>query len=140
MDNDRHHLAYQWLTKADHDLRSARRLYTDSPPLLDTAAYHCQQAAEKTLKAYLSLYDVPFRKTHLLVPLLTECEVLDAGFDVLAEAAEALTPFATAFRYPGDALDPEDSDVAEAIELAEAVVAFVLTRIPETLTGDGSDR
>ncbi|TCT19296.1 HEPN domain-containing protein [Thiobaca trueperi] len=136
MDEHQALLIHQWMTKANHDLRSARRLYTDSPPLLDTAAYHCQQAAEKALKDYLLLHDIPFRKTHLLAPLLAECESLDTEFGMLAEATEVLIPFATAFRYPGDMLDPEQSDVAEAITLAEAVVAFVLTRMPETLTGD----
>lgn len=45
------HEIRQWLFKARHDLRSAKRLFTDEPPILDTAAYHCQQAAEKALKA-----------------------------------------------------------------------------------------
>lgn len=133
MDDDRARFVAQWLIKARHDLRSARCLYADTPPLLDTAAYHCQQAAEKALKAYLSLHGIPFRKTHLLVPLLAECEALDPGFAGLAEAAELLTPFATAFRYPGDVLDPDPADVTEAIALAESVIDFVLTRMPEAV-------
>ena len=71
--------------------------YADTPPLLDTVAYHCQQASEKALKTYLALHEIPFRKTHLLVPLLVECTALDPGFEGLAKAAEFLTPFATAF-------------------------------------------
>jgi len=31
-------------------------------PFLDTAVYHCQQAAEKALKAYLTLKDAPFQR------------------------------------------------------------------------------
>lgn len=49
----------QWLIKARNDLRSAQRLLTAKPPLLDTAAYHCQQAAEKALKGYLTLHEAP---------------------------------------------------------------------------------
>lgn len=128
-------LIQQWLTKACNDLRSARRLYSDRPPLLDTAAYHCQQAAEK---AYLALHDVPFRKPHLLVPLLADCEQLDPAFMELAEATEVLTPFATAFRYPGDVSDPDPADVVEAIELAQIVLVFVLTRMPGVLNDDPS--
>lgn len=131
-------LIQQWLTKACTDLRSARRLYSDKPPLLDTAAYHCQQAAEKALKAYLALHDVPFRKTHLLVPLLVDCEHLDPAFVELAEATEVLTPFATAFRYPGDVIEPDPADVAEAIELAQILLVFVLTRMPDMLNDDPS--
>jgi len=133
MDENQMRLVAQWLMKACQDLRSARCLCRNTPPLLDTAAYHCQQAAEKALKAYLSMCDIPFRKTHLLAPLLADCEVFDSEFEALAEAAEFLTPFATAFRYPGDALDPDPDDVAKAIALAETVLNFVLTRMPETV-------
>lgn len=133
-------LIQQWITKACNDLRSARRLYSDNPPLLDTAAYHCQQAAEKALKAYLALHDVPFRKTHLLVPLLVDCEQLDPAFAELAEATEVLTPFATAFRYPGDVSEPDPADVAEAIELAQIVLVFVRARMSDVLNDHPSTR
>ena len=46
-------LTRNWLIKAQHDLASARVLATSNPPLLDTAIYHCQQAAEKSLKGFL---------------------------------------------------------------------------------------
>ncbi len=72
MDEEKTRAVGQWLRKGRHDLRSAYRLYTDTPPLLDTAAYHCQQAAEKALKDYLTQHDISFRKTHLLVPLVAE--------------------------------------------------------------------
>lgn len=121
----------QWLFKARHDLRSAKRLFTDEPPILDTAAYHCQQAAEKALKAFLVLHDVQFSKIHLLSPLVEQCIDVDPAFVSLREAAEALTPFATVFRYPGDVLEPEPSDVEEGMALAEMVVEFVADRMPE---------
>jgi HEPN domain len=38
-------------------------------PYLDTAVYHCQQAAEKALKAFLTARDIAFEKTHNLVAL-----------------------------------------------------------------------
>jgi HEPN domain-containing protein len=62
MDEAKRHEIRQWLIKAEHDLRSARRLLGDTPPLLDTAAYHCQQTAEKALKALLTLHDIPLPK------------------------------------------------------------------------------
>jgi len=37
MDEAKAHEIQQWLGKAQHDLRSAKRLFTDEPPLLDTA-------------------------------------------------------------------------------------------------------
>lgn len=124
----------QLLIKAGNDPLSAQRLFTANPPLLDTAAYHCQQTAEKALKGYLTLHEAPFRKHHLLAPLLAECQAYDPGFGALAEVGEALTPFATNFRYPGDLLEPEDAAVAEAMQLAAAVFSFVLDRMPEEVS------
>lgn len=49
------HKAYveSWLNKAEHDLMSAQRLIEIAPMILDNACFHCQQAMEKCLKAYL---------------------------------------------------------------------------------------
>lgn len=122
----------QWLHKADHDLQSAVRLMSgEEEALLDTAVYHCQQAAEKALKAYLTAHGVVFPKIHLLSPLLALCADIDDSFSQFDDAAEFLTPLATEFRYPGDILEPEPSDAEEAYSLAEKVVRFVILRLPQ---------
>ena len=132
MDEATIHEVRQWLHKADHDLRSSARLMSgDEEPLLDTAVYHCQQAAEKALKAYLTAHGIPFPKIHLLSPLLGFCEDIDSSFSELSDAAELLTPLATEFRYPGDILEPSASDADEALKLAEKVVRFVMSRLPD---------
>ena len=43
----------EWLRKARNDLVSARILLAHGDPVTDTACFHCQQAVEKTLKAFL---------------------------------------------------------------------------------------
>ena len=50
MDEAKRDLVRSWLTKAQHDLASSRKLSADPDPYLDTAIYHCQQAAEKVVK------------------------------------------------------------------------------------------
>ena len=55
MDEAKRDLVRAWLTLAQHDLASARKLSTDPDPYLDTAIYHCQQAAEKAVKGFLNL-------------------------------------------------------------------------------------
>ena len=45
-------VALGWLRKADSDLANAE-LCLAAERSLDTACFHCQQAAEKSLKAYL---------------------------------------------------------------------------------------
>ena len=43
----------EWLQNAKDDLFSAQILIEHAPPVLDTACFHCQQAVEKLLKAFL---------------------------------------------------------------------------------------
>ncbi len=61
--------------------------------------FHCQQAAEKLLKALLSELGVPFGKTHNLKLLMDLLH--DAGQPLPADLAEIdiLTPFGAFFRY-----------------------------------------
>ncbi len=131
MDEAKLHEIRQWLIKADHALRSAERLLTVTPPLFDTAVYHCQQAAEKALKAYLTLQDSPFQKIHVLSTLIEQCLVFDHSFESIRDVADILTPYATAFRYPGDVLEPEPADAEEAYRLANHVFEFIAQKMPE---------
>jgi HEPN domain-containing protein len=133
MDDVKKHEVSQWLIKSIHDVRSAQRLFSDNPPLRDTAVYHCQQAMEKGLKAFLTLNETVFPKTHLLTVLLEQCIEIDHDFEELRDAAEILTPYATAFRYPGDYLEPSDTEAQEAIELADLALKFVMQRMPHEI-------
>jgi HEPN domain-containing protein len=99
-------LVRAWLAKALHDLGTAGKAAADPDPFLDTAVYHCQQAAEKSLKAFLTFHDVLFDKTHNLGSLLVQVAGVDSSFMGLADAAETLTPYATLYRYPSDLLEP----------------------------------
>jgi hypothetical protein len=54
--------------------------------------------------------------------LLDACAALDPTFDCLADAAALLTPHGTAFRYPGDATEPDPGDAQEAVDAAQAVL------------------
>jgi HEPN domain-containing protein len=71
-----------------------------SPRVSDeVVGFHCQQAAEKLLKALLSDLGVAFRKTHELGALMDliarSGEVLPDEFENL----DALTPFGAVYRY-----------------------------------------
>lgn len=118
-----------WLTKARRDLDSAHRLVGDVPPYRDTASYHCQQAAEKALKAFLTAAEVSFPKTHDLTVLVGLAAAHDNELAVLADAAIGLTPYATFFRYPAAASEPSDEDVREALTFAREVLDAVRRRL-----------
>jgi HEPN domain-containing protein len=60
MDEAKRELVQNWLTKAQRDLAAARKFSTEPDPYLDTAIYHCQQAAEKAVKGFLVFHDQDF--------------------------------------------------------------------------------
>ncbi len=128
-------LVRSWLTKARRDLESARRLASEPAPYLDTAIYHCQQCAEKALKAFLVYHDVKFEKVHNLDVLLGYCVDIDPEFDVLSDAASNLTPYATAFHYPDEFFEsePEQQQFDEALHQAEQFLEWVIGRLPENV-------
>lgn len=123
--------ARSWMSKATRDLQAAQYLAQAEDPLLDIVVYHCQQAMEKALKSYLTFKRSPFPKTHALVLLVEQAADLDADFKSLLDLAEDLSPFATRFRYPGEALEPEDDEAQDALVKAAEAVDFVMDRIPE---------
>lgn len=122
-------LVRQWLTKAEHDVLIAEQLVT-SPVLADGVSFHCQQAAEKALKAFLTWHSQPFGKTHNLRVLVLACEDISAEFGDLLDAADILTPYAIAGRYPDDLISPTQAEAAEALRLAKEVVQVVRDQLP----------
>ncbi len=123
-----------WIRRADRDLHAARGVLTLDPPLTDDSAFHCQQAVEKLLKAFLTWHDQPFRRTHDLGALGYQCSQIDASLENLLREAAPLTEYAWKFRYPIDEPEPESSDVQYAIQLAERVRLEILYRLPEEIT------
>jgi HEPN domain-containing protein len=111
-----------WLRRARDDLGAARKLLAGHDTFPATASYHCQQAAEKALKAVLVADTVPIPKTHDLRVLIERCLLLEPSLDALRDACDELTPFATEFRYPTDAPDPTREDVAYAVTLSALIV------------------
>jgi HEPN domain-containing protein len=109
------HETRAWLVKAWRDLETARRAAAGSPPFYDTAVYHFQQAAEKAVKAFLVHHDRAYEKTHDVEVLIDRAAELDPAFGQLADAADALTPYATRFRYPNAtfAVEPERPNITK---------------------------
>ena len=118
-----------WLVRARNDLRGAEIDLAASPPLLGDAAFHCQQAVEKALKAFLTWHDRPFRKTHDLVELGSECVAIDPTLEPHLRHTAALTEYAWRYRYPGEPAGPEETEVRKALDRAHAVVTLIHERL-----------
>jgi HEPN domain-containing protein len=121
---------HAWLSKAGKDLGAAEYELQADPPFSDDIVFHAQQAAEKSLKAFLSWHRVPFRKTHNLIELGEACCRIDGSLEPLLRRAAPLTEYAWKFRYPGDPEDATAEDAAEALATARHVFDAVLRRLP----------
>lgn len=127
--------ARAWLARAEADLRAAQVDLDATPPLIEDAAFHCQQASEKSLKSFLAWHDRPFRKTHNLEELGLE-ELGEQSLDIDESLRPAIDPvvplteFAWRYRYPGEAEELPRNEVEQALEAARILFDAVLTRVP----------
>ena len=117
-----------WLAKALEDLESARVLA--NARLEGTALYHCQQSAEKSLKAFLTWHNRPFRKTHNLKELGEPCSQIDPSLEETASEAHALTDYAWMLRYPGEPFVVEEGELQAMMTLASNVLREIQSRLP----------
>jgi HEPN domain-containing protein len=119
-----------WLLKARLDLAAADHAFAAVSPLLEDAVFHAQQAAEKTLKAFLAWHQNAFRKTHNIEELGEQCLALDGGLKELIDRAVPLTEYAWRFRYPGEPTSPGPDEARDALTTAQEVHKAILARLP----------
>jgi HEPN domain-containing protein len=121
-----------WLIRARNDLALAEFTEEHRSDLLDTVVYHCQQAAEKALKAFLVSENQQLPKTHDIRRLAQLASSTHSGFLAYLADADILTPFATEFRYPADdeAPMPTTEQAKQALTAARRIFDFVLSVLP----------
>lgn len=127
-------LVRNWLKKARRDLLSARRLARGKDPYFDTAIYHCQQTAEKAVKGWLVYHDQSFEKTHDLRLLVTLASEIEPKFTEWFEVAEQVSPYATAYRYPGEVLEPTEDEFNQAVTVSSKFYDFICSLLPIELS------
>ena len=120
--------AREWLEKALDDLESARVLAAAEHAA--NALYHCQQSAEKSLKAFLTWHDRPFRNTHDIEKLGDVCREIDGSLGALADEADVLSEYAWKLRYPGSRYKPKRKEVEIMLGVAAQVFREVQSRLP----------
>jgi HEPN domain-containing protein len=122
-----------WLEKANNDFKNAEIILaaqTESPPL-DTVCFHCQQAAEKFIKAFLVFHGKLFPFSHNLADLVAICMQVDLAFAAIQRKAETLTPFAVEIRYPDDFYMPTKEEAKEAFAIATEIKTFISARLDD---------
>lgn len=116
-----------WLKKAEGDIITAQRVLEIEPMVLDAACFHCQQAVEKSLKAFIAYNGREIERTHSITYLLSEC----ADFDPLFGSIDPLNlnAYAVRSRYPDDNILPGADEAKGLYQLAIQINSMVKERI-----------
>lgn len=125
----REDLVSQWLAKAQEDLDVARHLIRGDIPYPNAAAFHCQQAAEKLMKAVLVKYQVVFPKTHDLEELLRLVSTVDRSLASALDDIGELNPYSVEYRYPGDAPDVTPEEAKTALDIATSARGLIVAAL-----------
>lgn len=115
----------EWLRYADDDLETVSILSKQNKKSYNIICYHCQQAAEKQLKAFLVFKEVAFEKTHDLLKLNKLCNTIDSSFSDLKNECIALNPYSIITRYPSE-LELIEQDILDAFNFATKIKKHIL--------------
>lgn len=113
----------QWILKAEEDLIVVDKLTEVQIIAPASVCFHCQQASEKYLKAFLISHDVEIRRTHNIEFLLTECCDINPIFSEIDP--KNLSDYGVDVRYPGDIYIPDDSEVLDSISIVRQIKCIV---------------
>lgn len=118
----------EWIDKAEEDYEVAITLVRKRKrPTPDAVCFHCQQCAEKYLKAFLVQCKVIFPKIHDLLELQKLCLTVDPTFELIGDLLDCLNPYSVEFRYPGEQAMVEEAEVA--VKAMKTVRRFVRDKI-----------
>ena len=120
----------EWVAKAEEDFSVALILIRRKNVHAGAICFHCQQAAEKLLKALLIRQSIRFGKIHDLDVLLADLVRPFPVLSLLEADASLLTTYAANSRYPG--FEVTVKDAKEAIAALRRVRTAAFRILPES--------
>lgn len=120
---------YEWLDKASEDMLSAK-LLMDNDLCYNAAGFHCQQAIEKALKAYLLLKTDQLYDGHNLSWLCKKAVRLDEFFYEWLDECVTLNSCYIETRYPTDI--PREfgyKELKSAYNIAKDMFIFICEQV-----------
>ena len=124
---NRNDLIKNWMQVANDDLLVADQLLNSDNIFPRSICFHCQQSAEKYLKAYLVYFDLDIIKTHDLGTLINNLIEKDKELNTFTKAASTLIPYAVSVRYDFELISEEEAK--EAYNLAEEIKNYIQSKI-----------
>ena len=127
---------YDWLERAEEDMTSARLLRLDED-CYNNAAFHCQQAIEKALKAYILLKSDTLVDGHNLSWLCKRAAQYDERFREWLDESAELNKCYIETRYPADLpLDISYDDVTRYYDMAKELYIFICREVEAAVAGN----
>ena len=118
-----------WIIKANNDLKAVEHelVLPNDEIIKDIVCFHCQQATEKFLKAYLIFYKVEFEFVHDIEYLLKLCTKVDKDFENIE--VKNLSWFGVAARYPDELYIPDMKEVRFYYKLTKQIKELVTVKL-----------
>ena len=124
---------YDWLDRAAEDLMASERLLSDDMGL-NPSAFHCQQAIEKALKAYILLRTGRLLDGHNLTFLCRQAAKEDKSFRQWLDESADLNRWYIESRYPSDLpFQITDKQARRAVAMAQEMYLFICGQVDEEL-------
>ena len=125
----------EWMKFACADINAAQQLFSQQQNPrqrpIEIILYHCQQGAEKAIKAFIVQNGHFPPKTHELQELRLLCLQWDPCFDNsrLINHCAFLDPFSVVVRYPRHNITLDSSQASRGLNSAKRVYDFVSERL-----------
>ena len=121
MDDGARELLLRWVQKAEADWLAIGSLLAGQRIPWDVVCFHCQQTAEKYLKALLITLDVEFEPMHDLLRLARLASGVEPELRILFDPLSILNPYSVQVRYPDDWREIEQDEGTAAVEQARTI-------------------
>lgn len=118
-----------WIAKAEEDFVAINKLTDNEIVAESVVCFHCQQLAEKYLKAFLIAHNKDIFKTHNIEFLLSECKSIDNSFANINP--ENLSDFGVDIRYPDDIYFPSLEEVLKHRNIAFSIRELVINKLKD---------
>jgi len=116
-----------WMRLARDDMATVSLLMTEHRKRVEIILYHCQQTAEKSLKAFLINSNVWIGNTHDLILLLKECAKINPSFNFkrMINHCAFLNRITPSVKYADLSISLDTSHIPRAINSAKRVYDLV---------------
>lgn len=123
----------KWLQKSNDDLKAAEMLLQGGQ-VFNIVAFHAQQSAEKSLKAFLLNKEGILSEGHSLPKLLQKCMVHEQEFGQYKDNLHILNSFYIETRYLAEEeLYVKEEDAQNALGIARRIFEYVCNAVEYSL-------